>query len=407
MKIAYFDCFSGISGDMILGAMVDAGIDIESIRGGLKSLDFAGYEISVSKVKRKGIAGTKVDIIIDEKKHVHHRDYKDIKGMIEKSGLSEIVKENSLKIFERIAEAEAKVHNTSIDNVHFHELGAVDTIIDVVGAALCINLLAPDKIIASPINTGRGMTKTEHGIFPVPAPATAEMLKGFPSFLSDTEFELATPTGVGIITTVAKGVYSTPVMKAQAIGYGAGSMEIPESPNLLRVMIGETIPSIPFFERGGVEGFEHDSVIVIETNIDDMNPQFYDHVINKIFEGGALDVFLTPIIMKKNRPAVKITTLSHNDSADRLVDILLRETTSFGLRMYRTERIKLQREIKSIETGYGNAKIKIGKRDGKVISIAPEYEDCKRIATESGISIKEAYEIVRSAGMRLYMNPHP
>lgn len=397
MKILYFDCFSGISGDMVLGAMADAGVDIKSIKKELKKLDMKGYDLKVSRVNRKGIKGTKADVIVDEKKHLHHTSYKDIKRMIERSRLSQKVKEDSLKIFKNIAEAEAKIHRTSIDNVHFHEVGAVDSVVDVVGAAICINILNPDIILSSPINTGMGMVKTEHGLLPIPAPATAEMLKGFPSYSSSTEFELATPTGVGIVTTMAKASNTIPNMKTSAIGYGAGSKDFLDSPNLLRIMIGEITSSTPLSKKGGMGGFEHDSITVIESNIDDMNPQFYDHIMNRLFKGGALDVFLTPIIMKKNRPAVKITILSEIDNVNRLADILLSETTSFGLRIYRTERIKLEKEIKTVNTKYGKAKVKIGKRNSKIIKVVPEYEDCKRIAEEKGISIKEAYEKARSA----------
>jgi len=386
MKILYFDCFSGVSGNMILGAMVDAGIDIKALKKELKKLDLHGYSLKVSKVKRKGIKGTKVDVIVDKKKHLHHTHYKDIKRLIERSKLPEKIKEDSLSIFKNIAEAEAKIHRTSVDNVHFHEVGAVDSIVDVVGASICISLLNSDTILSSPINTGKGMVKTEHGLLPVPAPATTEMLKGFPSYSSDIEFELATPTGVGIITAMAKASNTIPVMKTNAIGYGAGSKDFSDSPNLLRIMIGE-----------GYSPSEQDSITVIESNIDDMNPQFYDHIMNRIFDAGALDVFLTPIIMKKNRPAVKITLLSDNDNVNKLADILLKETTSFGLRMYKTERIKLEKEIKTVKTEYGSTKVKIGKKNGKIINIAPEYEDCKRIANERGISIREVYEKVKSA----------
>jgi len=386
MKILYFDCFSGVSGNMILGAMVDAGIDIKALKKELKKLDLHGYSLKVSKVKRKGIKGTKVDVIVDKKKHLHHTHYKDIKRLIERSKLPEKIKEDSLSIFKNIAEAEAKIHRTSVDNVHFHEVGAVDSIVDVVGASICISLLNSDITLSSPINTGKGMVKTEHGLLPVPAPATTEMLKGFPSYSSDIEFELATPTGVGIITAMAKASNTIPVMKTNAIGYGAGSKDFSDSPNLLRIMIGE-----------GYSPSEQDSITVIESNIDDMNPQFYDHIMNRIFDAGALDVFLTPIIMKKNRPAVKITLLSDNDNVNKLADILLKETTSFGLRMYKTERIKLEKEIKTVKTEYGSTKVKIGKKNGKIINIAPEYEDCKRIANERGISIREVYEKVKSA----------
>ena len=386
MKILYFDCFSGVSGNMILGAMVDAGIDIKALKKELKKLDLHGYSLKVSKVKRKGIKGTKVDVIVDKKKHLHHTHYKDIKRLIERSKLPEKIKEDSLSIFKNIAEAEAKIHRTSVDNVHFHEVGAVDSIVDVVGASICISLLNSDITLSSPINTGKGMVKTEHGLLPVPAPATTEMLKGFPSYSSDIEFELATPTGVGIITAMAKASNTIPVMKTNVIGYGAGSKDFSDSPNLLRIMIGE-----------GYSPSEQDSITVIESNIDDMNPQFYDHIMNRIFDAGALDVFLTPIIMKKTRPAVKITLLSENDNVNKLADILLKETTSFGLRMYKTERIKLEKEIKTVKTEYGSTKVKIGKKNGKIINIAPEYEDCKRIANERGISIREVYEKVKSA----------
>ncbi|MEW6409973.1 MAG: nickel pincer cofactor biosynthesis protein LarC [Nitrospirota bacterium] len=385
MRIAYFDCFSGISGDMILGALVDAGLPLKSLKDGLASLRLQGYKIDASKVKRKGTSGTKVNVRIDTPQPP--RRLKDIEDIINKSDLNDTVKEQSISVFRRLAEAEARVHGASINNVHFHEIGALDAIIDIVGSIIGFGILGAEKIHVSPVNIGKGLVKTEHGLLPVPAPATAELLKGIPVFSTDTDFELTTPTGAAIISTLSEGFLPLPLIKIEKIGYGAGSKEIEGHPNLLRVFIGEFS-----------EGYEDDEVVVIETNIDDLNPQVYDYLMERLFNEGALDVFLTPIIMKKGRPAQMLSVIMERQAMQKVIDLIFKETTTTGVRLSVTPRRKLSRYINEVETPFGKAGVKISGKDGKIFNISPEYEDCRRIAMEKGIPLKDViHEVAESA----------
>ncbi|MBI4640282.1 MAG: nickel pincer cofactor biosynthesis protein LarC [Candidatus Tectomicrobia bacterium] len=379
MRLAYFDCFSGISGDMTLGALVDSGLDLELLKRELQKLPLQGYALKAEKVRRSGIAGTKVDVILEKEEHTH-RHLKEIRELIEKSQLDSSIQERALSIFIRLAEAEAKVHHTTPEEVHFHEVGAVDAIVDVVGSVIGLSLLGIEEIISSPLNLGSGFVKAAHGVLPVPAPGTAELVKGFPVYSRDVNRELTTPTGAAIITTLASRFASLPLFKVKAIGYGAGSADPAGFANLLRVMIGENDSS-----------FDDDTIMVMETNIDDMNPEFYDYIFEKAFEEGALDVFLTPILMKKGRPANTLTVLAPAESLSSLSSLLLKETSTFGVRVYEAKRKKLKRRIELVETKYGQIRVKFGEIDGNIVHIAPEYDDCKRIAKTSGVPIREVY----------------
>jgi uncharacterized protein (TIGR00299 family) protein len=380
MTTAYFDCFSGISGDKTLGALVDAGVGIDALRSELAKLGLPGYEITAEKVKRSGIAATKVNVIIDNKNQ-KSRHLSDILSIINGSSLSPSIKEKSIRIFTRLAGAEAKVHGTTPDKIHFHEVGAIDSIVDIVGAVIGLELLGISRIIASSVNVGSGTVQTSHGILPIPAPATVEMLAGIPFYQSATQFELATPTGAAIISTLGESFGLLPPMNVSVIAYGAGDQDFPNMPNVLRLMIGEPVAT-----------YEEDTSLVIETNIDDMNPQVYDYLIEKLMAQGAQDVYLTPIIMKKGRPAVLLSALADRAKTDVILDTIFRETTSIGVRIQETGRRKLDREIQEVDTRYGKVRIKISKRGGEVLTVTPEYEDCRKIAEEKQVPLKTIME---------------
>jgi len=380
MTLAYFDCFSGISGDMTLGALVDGGLSIDSLRTELAKLNLPGYEIKAEIVKRSGIAATKVRVIIDNKEQTS-RHLTDILNIIDGSSLSDTIKRKSGMIFKRLGEAEARVHGTTTDNIHFHEVGAVDSIVDIVGSVIGLELLGISQIITSSINVGSGTVQTSHGLLPIPAPATAELLKGVPFYESATKFELTTPTGAAIISTLGASFGPLPTMRVDRIAYGAGDKDFPDRPNVLRLMIGELVAT-----------YVEDTSIIIETNIDDMSPQLYDYVIEKLMLQGAQDVYLTPIIMKKGRPAILLSVLTDKSKADMILDTIFRETTSIGVRIQEVGRKKLGREIKEVDTMYGKIRVKISKRGDDILTITPEYEDCRKIAEEKQIPLKQVME---------------
>ena len=380
MTLAYFDCFSGISGDMTLGVLVDAGVSIETLRSELAKLNLPGYQLKAEKVKRSGIAATKVSVIIDQKDQ-KSRHLADILSIIESSTLSSTAKEKSSRIFKRLAEAEAKVHGTTPEKIHFHEVGAVDAVVDIVGSVIGLEWLGITQIMASAINVGSGTVKTAHGMLPVPAPATVELLAGIPVYQSGAQFELATPTGAVIISTLGSSFGSMPPMKVDRVAYGAGDKDFPGLPNVLRLMIGQP-----------VAGYEEDTSIVIETNIDDMNPQVYDYLIEKLMQQGAHDVYLSPIIMKKGRPAILLSVLTDKAKTDVVLDTIFRETTSIGVRIQEVGRKKLAREIQVVDTVYGKVRMKVSKRGDEILSATPEYEDCRKIAEERQIPLKQVME---------------
>ncbi len=380
MTLAYFDCFSGISGDMTLGALVDAGVAIEVLRAELEKLDLPGYEITALKVVRSGIAATKVHVCLDEKEQPA-RHLADIRKIIEASQLSSSIKQKSIAIFERLASVEAKVHGTTPGNVHFHEVGAVDAIVDIVGSVIGLDRLGVTTIAGSPVNAGSGTVKTAHGTLPVPAPATAEMLTGIPFYQSSTPFELTTPTGAAIISTLGTSFGLLPMMKVGRIAYGAGGKDFPGTPNVLRLLIGEPVVS-----------YDEDTSLVIETNIDDMIPQVYDYLIGRLMDQGAQDVYLTPIIMKKGRPAILLSILTDKSKVDAVLDTLFRETTSIGVRIREVGRKKLDREIKEVDTIYGKVRIKVSKRGEEILTATPEYDDCRKVAEEKQVPLKQVIE---------------
>jgi hypothetical protein len=380
MTLAYFDCFSGISGDMTLGALVDAGVSIDALRSELSKLNLPGYRITAEKVTRSGIASTKVNVDLDEKKQpVRHLS--DIRTIIESSHLSEAVKQKSIRIFEKLAEAEARVHGTTPDKIHFHEVGAVDAIVDIVGSVIGLDLLGITELAGSSVNLGSGTIRSAHGTLPVPSPAASELLKGVPVYASSLLFELTTPTGAAIISTMSSSFGPLPRMRIDRIAYGAGNMDFPEQPNVLRLFIGEPVAA-----------YEEDASVVIETNIDDMNPQAYDYIIEKLMQQGAHDVYLTPIIMKKGRPAVLLSVLTDKAKSEAVLDTIFRETTSIGVRIQEVGRKKLSREIREVETVYGKVRVKVSRLGDETLTVTPEYEDCRKIAETKQVPLKTVME---------------
>ena len=392
MKIAYFDCFAGASGDMILGTLLDAGLTIERLREEIAKLHLSHYELDVEKVVKKGIGGSQAHVIIDQDHHDHHhRHLSHIREIIENSDLDGSVKEKSTAIFIRLAEAEARVHRSSLESVHFHEVGAMDAIIDVVGGVIGLTALGIDKVFCSPLHVGSGTIECAHGTLPVPAPATAELIKGKPVYSTGVKGELLTPTGAAILTTLASGFGPMPAMEIRQIGYGAGTAD-PDVPNLLRVTIGDA--------RDDTGDYDVEQTVVIETNIDAMNPQLYDHLIGLLLNEGALDVFLTSVQMKKNRPGILLSVICLPNAVGKFSDLLMKETTTIGLRWRVENRIKAKRTIQEIDTRHGPIHIKLAKNNGQVINLTPEYDDCKRVAVEKKIPLKKVMDDVRSEAVR-------
>ncbi|HEX5889861.1 MAG TPA: nickel pincer cofactor biosynthesis protein LarC [Pyrinomonadaceae bacterium] len=385
MRTLYFDCFAGASGDMILGAMVAAGVDPNVLREELSRLNVDGFNINFETVDRSGLSATYARV---ETAHEHkHRHLSDIKQIIESSGVSNAAKKLAIQIFTRLAEAEARVHNEPVDHVHFHEVGALDAIVDIVGAAICFDLLKIDRFVSSPLHVGSGMIQMAHGRFPVPPPAVAELLKGVPFYSTDIQGELLTPTGAAIITTVCREFGPIPQMKTETTGYGAGTRQYKDFPNVLRVMLGET----------EAEGATDERLWMIETNIDDMSPQLLGHVMDRAFENGALDCYFTPVQMKKNRPGVLLSVLCETEQKESLLNLLFTETTTLGVRSYEVTRRALRRSMARVETQYGPIDVKVAHLNGRIVNEMPEFEQVRAAATKAGVPLKVVEDAVRIA----------
>jgi len=383
MKIAFFDCFSGISGDMCLGAIVDAGIPLKELEKELQKISVTGYRLSMKKVDRGHLKACKVAVEVKAGLEVQdRRTWMDVRKIIQASALPQDIKQKGLSVFKTIFEAEAKVHGGTFQTVHLHELGAIDCMIDVFGTIIGLNLLGVKRILSSPVNLGSGFVKTKTGMLPVPAPATAEILKNVPVYSHYVHTELTTPTGAALIKGLSSGQGDMPVMDVEKIGIGAGNRDIVHWPNVLRIFIGTS-------DSPDKTATPDEKVIVIETNIDDMNPQVFEHVIAMLYKAGALDVYLTQVIMKKGRPGVKLTALCDESRKEALMKIILRETSSIGLRYYETRRSVMQREIKTVNTKFGTVRVKVARLGGKIIKAAPEYEDCRKIARQNNIPLIE------------------
>lgn len=391
--IAYFNCTSGISGDMILGALVDAGVPLEKLKKELSKLPVSGYELKARRVKRGGLKATKVEVVIKGsgvRGQGSAKKWQDIEKMIKTSSLSEEIKEKGLLIFKRLFEAEAKVHGERMQDVHLHELGAVDCVVDIFGALIGLDLLGIDTIYSSPLNLGSGTIKTEHGVLPVPAPATVRLLKGVPVYSSGVQFELTTPTGAVLISSLAKEFGSLPKIHILKSGIGAGDKYFREQPNVLTMIVGQST-------EHRAQNIDN-GITVIETNIDDMNPQVYEYVMDKLFSAGALDVFLTQIIMKKGRPGIKLSVLCDENKREKLIEIILKETTSIGVRFYRAERKVLEREFKLVKTEFGNINLKVSCSGKDIKKASPEYEDCRKAAKKYNVHLLEVMKRAASSG---------
>jgi len=384
MKVVYFDCFAGASGDMILGALVDAGVDAEALRVRLASVPLAGYQLAAEAASWGTLAGTRVSVAVDAAEETTERSLGDILDIIAASPLSSRVRGQAADIFRRLATAEAKVHGVPAEELHFHEVGATDALVDVLGAVIALELLGVEAVFSSPLPLGEGRVETTHGVLPVPAPATLELLAMAGASLHpapDTPGEVLTPTAAAIITTLAR--FERPEMVLERVGCGVGRRQF-EVPNVLRVWVGET-----------AQPATHD-YLLLETNIDDMNPELCGYVMEQLLAQGALDVWFTPIQMKKNRPAVMLSVIAPAALEGLLVGTILRETSTLGLRVHLVHRHEAERQVMEVDTSLGRVRVKLKRLEGALVSAAPEYDDCRRVALERGLSLQEVYRIVAS-----------
>ena len=398
MTLAYFDCVSGVSGDMTLGALVDAGLPIEDLQGEIDRLRLPGLSLRARSVKKNGFGATKVDVVTPARPPSHpppgeerheHRRYAEVRRIIESSALSEAVKEKSLRVFRRLAEAESRIHRIGIEEVHFHEVGALDAIADIVGAVAGLALLGVGRVEASPLPLGAGFIRSAHGQQPVPAPATLELVRDVPVRGTGIEAELVTPTGAALLTTLADAFGPMPPMRLKAVGYGAGTRDL-ERPNVLRLVLGEPVEEGMDGEGGGAV---IERLVLIEANIDDMNPEFYEHVAEILFAEGALDVYWTPVGMKKSRPGILLSVLGRPEKKSALVHAVLRETSSLGVRWTWTDRLAVARREMTVRTRYGPLRVKVSSPcGGPDPGVSPEYEDCRRAAREQGVPLRRVHE---------------
>jgi hypothetical protein len=386
--IAYFDCFSGISGDMTLGAFLDLGVPVEWLKDQLARLPLTGFDIYVDTVSRNGITAKSVRVHVED--NTTSRDHAQIRSLITNSPLSSNIKQISLDIFERIAQAEAVIHGCPVDQVHFHEVGGIDAIVDIVGTALCMDYLGIKTVISSHIPLGKGFISCDHGTLPVPVPATLGILKGVPVYGTNIPYELVTPTGAAILVTLAESYGELPEMIIEKTGYGAGKRDIESIPNLFRVVMGTGI----WDGTGQTSALHKDTVVVLETCIDDMNPEVFGFLMDRLFEQGALDVYWIPVFMKKNRPGTLVQVLCRKNVKQALMDCILSETSTLGIRYYDAKRCMLTREDVIMNTAYGEIQVKrITELDGSV-RIVPEYEVCKNIALENKLPLRVVYDTI-------------
>jgi len=384
MTIAYLDTVGGIAGDMTMAAFVDAGLPLEELAAELGKLGLGGFELAGRHVQRNSIRAVHIDVVVTEQPR-YHRHLQDILAIVDRSGLAAGVKERAASVFRVIAEAEAKVHGTTVEKVHFHEVGALDSIVDIVGTAVCLEKFGVRRVYSSPVKLGSGGTvRTQHGTMPVPAPATAEILRGYPTVLTDVPHELTTPTGAAIIRAFSHGTLAHTAMRVTAVGYGAGTKEFPELPNLLRVMVAEADVDL-----------EHEEILLVETNIDDMNPQVYPYLIERLLAAGAHDAYCVPVVMKKGRPGILVSAMVGQAALDAVTAVLYAETTTIGLRIHPVSRRKLPRRHLTVETSFGPLQAKAVLRDGREV-VAPEFEECRRIAVERKLPLRSVIQQVEA-----------
>lgn len=388
MRLLHFDAFSGISGDMTVGALLSLGVELGSIEKELAQLPVGGYRLAATERQTSGIRACKFDVQVQQTPPAHHAHtaFREIRSMLRSSSLRPAVMERSLAIFTKLAEAEGRVHGVAADDVTFHEVGAVDSIADIVATAIGLTDLEIDRLFVSPLPLGSGTISSQHGPLPVPAPATVELLRGFPVRFGDGQGELVTPTGAAIVAALAEAGRALPPISIEAIGYGAGTRDLPDRPNLLRAILGHEA-------RAGA----HDEMTIVETNIDDSSPEIYDYVMERLFEAGARDVWLTPIQMKKNRPATQLRVLAEAGAAQGLAAIILRETSAIGVRLFDVRRIVLEREHLTVTTPFGPVTVKRSIGPDSSVNLAPEYEDCKRLARQNSVPLKAVYDAAVAA----------
>jgi hypothetical protein len=391
MRLAYFDCPSGASGDMILGALVDAGAPFEALARELAGLGVDGYRLERREVIKAGFRATKVDVQLGHHEAAH-RGLREILDILERSRLDPTVRDTASRIFRRLAEAEARVHGTTPGRVQFHEVGAVDAIVDVTGACIGLHLLGVDAVHVGALPVGGGFVDGPHGRMPVPGPATAELLKGFPTLDTGIRRELVTPTGAAILTTLAAGAGAMPAMRVTAVGYGAGTMEL-ETPNVLRLFVGEAPLAMVTAPA--------ETIVQVETTVDDMSPQLYEPLLERLLEAGALDVWLTPVIMKRSRPGVVLTALCEPGRVTDLSRLLFEESSTIGVRWTAYQRSRLEREMVRLDTAYGPVIFKVSRLEGRVVTVTPEFEEVRRIARDKGLPVREVLEQARVEGRRL------
>lgn len=405
MAIAYFNCSSGVSGDMIVGALVDAGMPFDLLRSQIEKLGLPGVSVRAEPVMRAHLAGVKFSVTYPEETRARH--LADTVAIIDQAALAARVKERAVSIFRRLAEAEAKVHNIDVERVHFHEVGAADAIVDIVAACLGLEYFGVSEVYSSSINVGGGTVVCEHGVMPVPAPATAELLRGVSTYSTGEIGELATPTGSAILSAIATRFGHQPAMVVRSIGYGAGARDL-AIPNLLRVSIGEPAEN-PASDPAGVAavaealGARTDSVIAIETEIDDMNPEALPELVQKVIGAGALDVHHTPVFMKHGRPGLRLSAICTEDSLEKVARCLFEQSTTLGIRIQRADRIKLERRIVQVDTRYGQIGVKIGYLASRAVTVAPEHRDCVEAARRSGVPLIEVYDEAKAAWRALQM----
>jgi hypothetical protein len=395
VKALYFDCFAGASGDMILGALIDAGVPMEELRRAVGSLAVEGWEISAERVLKQGLSATRFRVHEHahahthgraEPAHHHHHSLSEIERAIGRSALSDAGKARAVRMFRRLAEVEADIHGTTIDRVHLHEVGALDSIIDIVGAVFAFEWMRAARVVCSPLNVGGGVVRSAHGVFPVPAPATVRLLREAPAYSSGVQAELLTPTGALVLTEYASSFGPLPAMRVEKVGYGAGDRDVAETPNVLRVFVGEAAHGAPAMR-----------IVTMECEIDDMNPQIFGALMDRLYAEGALEVFYSAVQMKKNRPGTLVTVVARPEAREALSTLLFRETTTIGVRYLEMWRDCLDREIVTVTTPAGPVRFKVSRREGQILNAQPEFEDLARLATESGLPIKDVQALAQKA----------
>jgi uncharacterized protein (TIGR00299 family) protein len=399
MRVLYFDCFSGAAGDMILGSLIDAGVPLDEVRRALGTLAIEPDVVWTERVNRAGVMATKFCVKgEDGGEHAHpHRHLKAVYNLIDGSDLTAAGKTRAKELFERLGRAEAEIHGTSMDKVHLHEVGALDSIIDIVGSVFALEYLGVDSIVSSPLNVGSGMVRAAHGLYPVPAPATLRLLEGTPIYSGEQQAELVTPTGALLVSAYAEAYGTVPAMRVRKIGYGAGTRDFTGTPNVLRVLVGDGERPQP---GGNGRGVESHNVVVIECEIDDMNPQIFGVLMDRLLAAGALDVFYTPVQMKKNRPGTLLTVIAPPARREQLSSIVFTESTTIGLRYREMLRECLERESVSVDTPLGAVRFKLARRGGEILNAAPEFDDCARIAAARGVPVKD----VQAAATKAYLD---